>query len=622
VTVGRRISLAGAVARASYDGAALSAAVVALAVRIPSLDLPLIEWHGWRQTWTAYTALVFHEQGFDLLHPQLPIVGPPYEVPMEFPAVQAVAALVMNAGVAPDLSMRITHLALFFLSAGLLYGLMKRVAGPLVALAALTFFLFVPTNLLWSRAALTEYGATAGALGFLWAGIVWRETRRPATFAIALVAGTLGMLIKPTTPVFWTLPLLFWRVPGDTDGLVAWVRGRVDPALVALCIVPTAVAFAWTAWADGIKGAHDAAAYLTSTATRTFYYASLGERLDPVIWARTWSWISGYLIGLGMLPVFALGLWAAWRSTRPAFWAGLLLAATLPFAIFYGGYYRHDYYWSALTPEVAAFIGLAVAWLVARARAVPQRAAIAVALVLAALLSLQSSHDYWARMYPPLDDYERILPRARELAALTRPDDPVVMVGRGLDPDVLYYARRRGLQLVFPEPTLAGNATMAVFRALPSGPYRVFFSFDPAHDPIYVQRLWRWSGVIGAYTYVVGASPSDLRRAPAVASDDRDAFDSAARGARPLTGGPVTIACDLRGAQIARGASGTWLRFSSDGPGTARVWVDTLLGPLPLRSVIALGPEVSPGSATISISCIGAAAVTIEAAVDATPPGR
>ncbi len=164
------------------------------------------------------------------------------------------------------------------------------------------------------------------------------------------------MLIKPTTPIFWTLPLLLWRTPGEGTGLWLWIRARLDPALVVLCITPTLVALAWTSWADSIKGAQEAAAFLTSTATRPFYYASLGERLDPVIWKRTWFWISTYVIGVGVLPIFTVGLWAAWRSARPAFWGGLLLAALVPFAIFYGGYYKHDYYWASVTAEVAAIV--------------------------------------------------------------------------------------------------------------------------------------------------------------------------------------------------------------------------------------------------------------------------
>jgi 4-amino-4-deoxy-L-arabinose transferase-like glycosyltransferase len=594
---------------------AIVAGVFALATRIPTLGLPLLEWHGWRQTWTAYTALLFHEDGFDLFHPRLPIFGPPYEVPMEFPAVQAVAALLMNGGVGADLAMRLTHLALFFLSAGLLYGLLKRVASPAVALAGLVFFLFVPTNILWSRASLTEYGATAGALAYLWAGIAWRDTRRPALFAVALVAGTLGMLVKPTTPIFWTLPLLLWRTPDEEAvGLAQWIRARLDPALVALCVVPTAVAYGWTMWADGIKGAQEAAAFMTSTATREFYYASLAERFDPVIWKRTWSWISGYVVGVGMLPVFAVGLFAAWRSRRPAFYGGLLLAAITPFAIFYGGYYKHDYYWAALTPEVAAFVGLGAAWLIERARSVPRRAVVTAALVVAAVASLQSSREYWSRAYPPLNDFEGVLPRARELAAQSRPDDRVLVVGRAYNPDLAYYARRDTLMLT------VENQTDHLLRRVATERYGVLFSWDPTNDPIWVARYWAWNGVVGPRTYTLGASASELRGAPIMSTDDLIAFERAAvQTPGSLITAPLTIPCDLASRLVPAGARGTWLRIRPDTG--ARLSPSALYAPVAARQVLVLAPSVTFGERATWLSCSGTAAIVIEAIYDAPPPG-
>ena len=57
------------------------ATVVAL-----TLDQPLLERHSFRQTQTAYTARIFHEEGIDLLHPKLPVLGEPFEVPFEFPS--------------------------------------------------------------------------------------------------------------------------------------------------------------------------------------------------------------------------------------------------------------------------------------------------------------------------------------------------------------------------------------------------------------------------------------------------------------------------------------------------------------------------------------------------------
>ena len=109
--------------RASWREVALAllpVAIIALSVlvHVRTLNQPLLETYGFRQTQTAYTARVFHESGIDLLHSQMPVMGPPWEVPFELPLFQAAASLVMDVGVAEDRAMRLTGLATFVLSAG------------------------------------------------------------------------------------------------------------------------------------------------------------------------------------------------------------------------------------------------------------------------------------------------------------------------------------------------------------------------------------------------------------------------------------------------------------------------------------------------------------------------
>ncbi len=597
-------------------------ALAATAIRVPTLAQPLLEKHPFRQTWTAYTAVIYRDSGIDLLRPELPVFGPPFTHPQEFPLFQALASLVMRIGVADDAAMRVTALVCYLLTAFLLFGLVRHVAGTVAAFATFALFLFSPFGLLWSRASLIEYLVTAAMVAYVWAGLLYRERRSWALFGVALAAGCVAMLVKPSAGAFAAIPLGLAVVAGDGPGLRGWLRARIDPRFAALFAWPLALAAGWTLAADGYFLGKETAAFLAPSNLRGYYLDSLVARLDLNTWRDIFRTIASSLIGPLFVPLLIFGAVAAARVGHRAFWLGMALAALLPIAVFFGGYRRHDYYVAEVSWSLLAFVGLGAAWLRERVRGRVGGALLVTGAAAGMVVMWTMTADYWGLAYRGTYDSELVLPRARELAALTRPDDFVVMVGRGFDPDVLYYARRRGLQLTFPNPPLGGNATAAVFRALPQGPYRIFFSFDPARDAIDVQRWWRWNGVIGAYTYVVGASPSDLRRAPAVASDDREAFEAVARGARSLVSTPLRIPCDLRSTSITRGAAGTWMRLSSDSPLTARLWVDTLLGPLPLRSVVALGPEVSPGSGAISITCTGAAAVTIEAAVDAAPPGR
>ena len=90
---------------------------VAVIPRLPTLLQPLLEKHAFRQTWTAFTALIYHERGIDLLHAEVPVFGPPFFQPQEFPLFQAIAALIMDVGVPTDPAMRVTGLLCFFATA-------------------------------------------------------------------------------------------------------------------------------------------------------------------------------------------------------------------------------------------------------------------------------------------------------------------------------------------------------------------------------------------------------------------------------------------------------------------------------------------------------------------------
>lgn len=587
--------------------------LIAIAVRLPGISLPLIEWHGWRQTQTAFTALWLRDHPFELLNAQLPIFGPPFEVPMEFPVFQWLAALVMHA-LDADTALRVTGLATFLLTAVLLWALVRRYADSVAALAACAAFLFVPLNLLFGKGSLPEFTATAGALGWLIAGLRWREGHGAHWYAAAFVAGTLGMLAKPTTPVFWTVPLALATVAGEPPGFWPWVRRRLDPRLVALAVVPVLIAYGWTAYADSVKAPQLAASFLASTSdySRHFFYSDLHERTDPAIWARNDDWIRDLVIGAGLVPFALLGLWAAFRSAQRLLWLGVALAAILPVAVFFGGYFKHDYYWTAVTPEASIFTGLGVAWLWQRSRAIPLRAGVAVTLALATLITLQAGGATWRRAYPPLDDFEGVLPRAKELATLTRPDDLVVVLGRGFDPDLLYYARRKGAMITFE------NGSPALYRALAAGPYRAFFSWDPARDALDILRWWPWDGVIGPHTFTIGRSASDVRGARIVATDDTALYDARAPAARALIAAPLRVPCDLVSHALPAGASGTWLKIRADAG--ARFWASPFLAPQTVRSVVMLDPTLAVGGAQNALYCDGASEIVIEGALDAPPP--
>ncbi len=591
---------------------------LAVLLRLPTLHQPLLEAHEFRQTQTAYTASLYHEQGIDLLHAPLPVLGPPYDVPFEFPLFQAVASLVMEIGIPPDPALRATGLAFFVLTGVFTWGLVRHVAGRGAGIGALLFFLFSPFSIVWSRTSMIEYLATALAVGALWAGLAWRDAPRPWLWAIVLGAATLAMVVKITTAIFWLVPLILYRATRDLPGLTGWVRVRLDPGFLALLGLPFVAGLAWTAHADAIKAASPATAWLTTEAIGDWAYGTMAQRQNVEIWVDIGERVAPYLVGLPFLALIPFAAWAAFRSGQTLFWVGIVLAGFLPIIVVFNLYWIHDYYLAAISPVIAAMLGLGAAKVVGllRPRRWLQVGALAV-FGLAWAFTMWSTQDYWRKVYDPVSDGWGVLGMAAELAAATSPDDEVVIAWKDWSPSILYYGRRRGMMVQ--RDSRAGLA----IDALDKGPYAIYFAADPQGGMIWPLREWPWIGVLGPRTYAVGQTPDDLRGAGLLATDDSAAWEAAVAVGTSIEVDPRAVPCD-GGApyEVPAGRSGTWLHFGSDPPREARIDLATGLAPVPVRSYIFIDAKLAPAGSRILGRCLGAtnAPVQFIEALDAPGP--
>jgi hypothetical protein len=584
------------------EAACVAAVLVAFVlVVLPTLGQPLLERHGFRQTQTAYTARIYHEQGIDLIHPKLPVLGEPFEVPFEFPLFQAAASVVMDAGVRDDVAMRTTGLLCFLLTALLLYGLVRRVDGRVSAVAALVAFVATPFALLWGRTSMIEYLATAGAVGFAWATIAWREERRPAVGGLALAAGLVGMLVKPTTAVFWILPALAYQPKGGRQG----DRRRELMWLAALVLVPLGAAVLWTHHADAIKAASPTTAWLTSDALREWNFGTLGQRFANDTWEVVLDRLRGLIVGYAGIPLLVVAAVALARSRQRRFWLGIVLAAVLPPLVFTNLYYQHDYYLAAVSPAIAALIGLGVgfAW-----RLLPTPLVRGVAIVAGVLLAsstLVLGRDYVRLIYVNEPDAQT-LALAHEAAAQTRADDRIGVLGLDWSPAVLYYANRWGLMVV------ERNAD-ASYRLMREDDYRYLLVAEPNDGDISPLARWPWLSALDTHIYGIADSAAELPESTFIATDDASEMPTGAvlrRGLRIACGQP---------AMIPGGERGTLILIRDPLPST-RVSVSDELAPLPARRAMHVASELTDAG-TLTIRCSGQESLTVDVR-DAPSPLR
>jgi hypothetical protein len=422
----------------------------AIAIHIPTLGQPLLETQSFRQTTTAYPSLIFYGQGIDLLRPQVPVFGPPFILPIEFPLFQAAGSMVMGLGVAPDAAMRATALACFMVTALLLWRLLVAVAGEPAGLAGLAAFLFSPLGLLVSRMSLIEYMATAGALAFVLWGLRWHQSGRWGWYVAALTAGVIGFLVKPTTGVMYLVPLLVLVV-------VAWRRGQLPvarrslygSAVVAMFVVPLVLAAGWTLYADGVRASNPASAWFTAAGGLTeYYFGTLRQKLDPSTWWQLAAEAEQLLFGGALWLWVLLALAAAIALARRAFAIALVLSASLGPLIFTNQYLvpGQEYYMAALSPLVAIAVGLAAGW-VWRQRQHPVSKVVLLSLALGWAITLHLTQGYWGRQFADVYDLDQIMPAADYVAAHTQPDELVALAGQDWNPSIFYYARRKGLMV-------------------------------------------------------------------------------------------------------------------------------------------------------------------------------
>ena len=209
---------------------------LSLLVRLSNLHSPLLEVHHFRQTQTAFTVWCYLQSGSDLMHPMMPVFGPPWMLPFEFPIFQATATLLIRlTRIDIDAGCRLTNILYFYASAGVLYLLARKLfQRRSIAVCVVLFYLWTPFSVVWSRTSMIEFAAATFGLAYVYFTVLWLESRRNLAYPIIAVAmGCLGALTKitsmlPFVPLLLSLPAAaIWsdmRRNDATPGLSAFNR--------------------------------------------------------------------------------------------------------------------------------------------------------------------------------------------------------------------------------------------------------------------------------------------------------------------------------------------------------------------------------------------------------------
>lgn len=425
--------------------------VVGTTIQIVFFRSPITpDLHDFRQTQTLLLAREIARDGFDW-RSQLPVFGPPFHVPFEFPIFQGLVALFSKlTGLDTDFSGQAVSLAFFQLAALCAAWLMRQWFSAATGITTLVLFELLPFGVKWGHAPLIDFFSVALVLlAVLFLDATGRTSARwvPAA-AASICLSVLAGLVKPTTlvalaPLYLIPSLRYWRQDSTHDRAVR--LGTVALAGVAALV---AVAI-WTSLADGVKSESPYTAWLTSMALSEWNYGTIPQRLDSTVWSTIFSYHWGAIIGFPLVYVLScLVLFARSRGNPAAF--VLPLVPIIGPLIFVNLFWVHNYYSIAVYPPLTMTLGAAA---VASAQVFRgfARSLVLTCAVLVILLSAwltEMGQGYLWLMRSPAT-----LPEPAQAISRVVPEDSVVLlVNCSWSSAVPYYADRRALMAGNPGP--------------------------------------------------------------------------------------------------------------------------------------------------------------------------
>jgi hypothetical protein len=401
------------------------------------------DWNGWRQTQTAIPAL-FMLRGGPWLDYEMPVFGPPWQIPHEFPLYQAlVAVLTTISGLHLEVAGRAVSVAFFYaaLAAGhLLLGQLG--IPPRRRLLVLAVWLLSPLYLFWSRTFMIESTALCLCLTFLVFHGRFLTRGRAADGFAALAAGCLGAAVKPpTVVVFAGFAGLWWLLAGWRGTTTS--RVRILGAL--LVVLPLVAGWAWQKHADAVKVLNSFTSVVSSgQLLEDYVFAPPDSRFGPDVMLSLWERAVPYSVGHPLVVVAAmLGIVIAQR--RRALFALALGGFLAHFAVFAPLDSTQDYYWYGMGIFLVAATGIAAVALLECDDARRHLAWLILGLVSVCCVRSYQTHMLPYQRHDAYANPDWVVRLARAVTEATRPEDVVVAFGLDWNPEMPYYAGRRAL---------------------------------------------------------------------------------------------------------------------------------------------------------------------------------
>jgi hypothetical protein len=440
---------------------AFAVAAIAVFITMRYANQPLLEHEAWRQTQTALTSYWMMREGWSLAY-QTPVLGYPWEIPLEFPIYQSIVAFIAALGNFPlDPVGRWVSFA--FLAACLwpAWQISRRLALPTMAVWIFAILLLSsPIYLFYGRNFLMETAALFFTLASIPYAIELRDARPKATSALWFAFfTTLGMLQKITTTLPVTAVLLAILVVAHL-----WQEGVSFPArrrlllLAAAFGAPLLITACWFQYANAFRTLNPLMTEINHTNAGMIrsWFSGNDLRLNPevlrsIFWERMFKHNGAGSFGLATL---LLGFLIGDKSIRIIIAAALVMFA-IPVLMFIPHHHFLDYYQVSVAAYMLGAIAVALT-AVLRIYGKNTLLPAAVCAVFAMLNYFYFSHVYGAYLRQDLNEKNNAtLAASRYIKEHTPSDTGIVVFGlwakgsivpvNSWSSEMAYYSERKAL---------------------------------------------------------------------------------------------------------------------------------------------------------------------------------
>jgi hypothetical protein len=423
---------------------------IAFLIRLYKINIPLADYHSWRQVDTAAVAKNFIREGkIDLFQPKyddLSKIPSGRENPngfrmVEFPLYQALFTqlYLFYPHIPLEVYARLVSIIFTLLTIVVIYLLVLNNNGSRIAafFAALTLAV-MPFMVFFTRVVLPEPMAVSLAVLSIFLLQIYFQRQRGMVaiifYLLSIVCFGLSLLVKPTA-IFYIFPLIFiffqsYRYKFFTKfNFYLYFITAILPLIL------------WRLYIERFPEGIPANQWLITSVNTTEGLKNIFFRPSFFRWIF-FERINNLIFGGYLTFFFILGIVIKKKSY---FFYSLLLTLFSYLFVFQGGNVQHEYYQTIIFPILAVFVGLGVDCLITAKKFFINRALLIFLVSLIYFFSFYFAYFRVKDFYSVPNNWVNI---ASIIKSLTKKDDLLLTDTNG-DTTLLYLSDRRGYPAVY-----------------------------------------------------------------------------------------------------------------------------------------------------------------------------